>query len=74
MNKYIVRATAQVAVLMAFGAVVSGIVGSALAYFKPSVDEIMVGLCVSFMAFILYNLIQIRASALEFEDRLKEKK
>ena len=74
MNKYIVKATAQVAVLMAFGAVVSGIVSLVLAYFKPSIDEIIMGLGVSFMAFILYNLIQIRASSLEVTDRLKEMK
>jgi len=74
MNKYIIRATAQVAGLMVFGAVVSGIVSLILAYFKPSADEIIIGLGISIMAFILYNLIQIRASALEAADRLKEMK
>lgn len=74
MNKYIVRATAQVAGLMVFGAVVSGIVSLILTYFKPSADEIIIALGISTMAFILYNLIQIRASALEAADRLKEMK
>jgi hypothetical protein len=74
MNKYIIRATAQVAVLMVLGAVVSGIISLVLSYLKPTVDEVILGLGISAMVLVVYNLIQIRASALEAADRLKEMK
>jgi hypothetical protein len=72
MNKYTIRATAQVAGLLILGAVVSGTVSLVLSYLKPTVDEVIVGLGISAMAFVVYNLIQIRASALETADKLKE--
>jgi hypothetical protein len=72
MNKYTIRATAQVAGLLILGAVVSGAVSLVLSYLKPTVDEVIVGLGISAMAFVVYNLIQIRASALETADKLKE--
>jgi len=74
MNKYIIQATAQVAVLMVLGAVVSGIISLVLSYLKPTVDEVILGLGISAMVLVVYNLIQIRASALEAADRLKEMK
>jgi hypothetical protein len=72
MNKYTLRATAQVAGLLILGAVISGTVSLALNYLKPTTDEIILGLAVGAMAFVIYNLIQIRASALESADKLKE--
>jgi hypothetical protein len=74
MNKYIVKATAQVAVLMVLGGAISAVISLALHYFKPTVEDIAIAMGLSGMAFVVYNLIQIRASALEFEDRLKEHK
>jgi len=74
MNKYIVRATVQVTGLMVLGGVVSFAVITALNYFKPTSADAVVALGLSLMAFALYQLIQIRASALEYKDRLKEHK
>ena len=74
MNKYIVRATVQVTGLMVLGGTISFGIITALNYFKPTSAWAVVALGLLLMAFALYQLIQIRASALEFEDRLKEHK
>lgn len=74
MNKYIVRATLQITGLMALGGAVSFGIITALNYFKPTAADVLVVLSLSLMSFALYQLIQIRASALEFEDRLKDMK
>ena len=74
MNKYIVRATVQIAVLMVLGGAMAFGIITALNYFKPTPADVVIALLLSLMAWALYQLIQIRASALEFEDRLKEHK
>ena len=74
MNKYIVRATVQIAGLMALGGAMAFGIITALNYFKPTATVTIGALVLSLMVWALYQLIQIRASALEFEDRLKEHK
>lgn len=74
MNKYIVRATLQITGLMALGGAMAFGIITALNYFKPTPADVVIALLLLLMAWALYQLIQIRASALESEDRLKDMK
>jgi len=73
MNKYIVRATAQLLAFSLLTMLGSFLILRTLEYFQPSF-ETMIGVIVSIVgAYTFYNLIQIQASILESRDRLKNR-
>lgn len=72
MNKYIVKATAQIAAVLAFGAIMSLGTLAVLEYFQPSASQIIFTLVAGLLLYTVYNLIKIQASILESRDRLKE--
>ena len=74
MNKYMIKATAQITAVLAFAALMSLVTLTVLEYFQPSASEIIFTFVAALMAYTVYNLIKIQASILESRDRLNDRK
>lgn len=73
MNKYIVKATAQVV-----GAIVllmSTSIGCSMAlqYYEATAQQVLAIVVVGVFSYILYNLVRIQADVLESTERLNKK-
>lgn len=72
-NKYVVKATVQVAASIAVGVVAAGALTVALNYFNPTVTQLLVTIASVVLIYALYNLILIRASILQSLDEITSK-
>lgn len=73
MNKYIVKATAQIAGFVVGSILISFTIFTILDYFQPSVNTIIFSVGMLVMAYVLYIMISIQASILESRDKLKNR-
>ena len=73
MNKYIVKATAQIAGFVVGSILISFTIFTILDYFQPSGSTILFGFGMLVMAYVLYIMISIQASILESRDKLKNR-
>jgi hypothetical protein len=72
-NKYVVKATVQVAASIAVGVVAAVALTVALNYFNPTVTQLLVTIASVVLIYALYNLILIRASILQSLDEITSK-
>jgi hypothetical protein len=73
LNKYTVRATAQVITMFIFAGLISCGISLVLNYINPTGAQLIGTMAGLFLAFCVYNLIQIQASILESKDKLNNK-
>jgi threonine/homoserine/homoserine lactone efflux protein len=73
MNKYIVKATAQI--VGVFVVLMSVSIGCSLAlkHYEPTAHQILAVIGIVLFSYVLYNLIRIQADVLESTDRLNNK-
>ena len=73
MNKYIVKATAQV--VGGFALVLSTSIGCSMAlqYYEATAQQVLAIVVVGAFSYILYNLVRIQADVLESTERLNNK-
>ena len=73
MNKYIVKATAQV--VGGFVLVMATSIGCSMAlqYYEATAQQVLAIVVVGVFSYILYNLVRIQADVLESTERLNNK-
>jgi threonine/homoserine/homoserine lactone efflux protein len=72
MNKYIVKATAQISAVIVFSVAVSLVTLQVLEYFQPTALQVVSTLGVALLVYTLYNLVIIQADILRSRDNLNK--
>ena len=73
MNKYIVKATAQVVGAIVLLMATSIGCSMALQYYEATAQQVLAIVVVGAFSYILYNLVRIQADVLESTERLNNK-
>lgn len=73
MNKYTIKATAQILGFIGSSILASFIIFTLLDYFQPSVNTVIFIGSTVIIGYILYVCISIQASILESRDKLKNR-
>jgi len=69
MDKYTVKATAQLAGYALAVATVGFITAAVLDYFKPTPEQGIFAIAMAVLAYTAYNLVKIQADILRFRDK-----